>query len=252
MWCPASVVSSVSDDRGGDGPIRPTLHKTTSATKRARSLDNNIKDRNIRSAERVRAHISVVNPHPLPLRVSQLAFCSVGRIGPSPSHLFESARLHSHPLLFTPLAFLKQSLAFPGNIFFRTLGEDPRVKPVMKPKFFASIVLSAGIFLAAALMGATAARADETYSPFDGEKSVWHDGFERHDFVMDEETLAITPFKVPDGDDGSKDGSLLFPARPNLFLHEHDRARSPMRRRTRCERGGSPEAWIRSPSRTSL
>ena len=31
-----------------------------------------------------------------------LQFCSVGRIGPSPSHLFESARLHSHPLLITP------------------------------------------------------------------------------------------------------------------------------------------------------
>ncbi len=39
---------------GGDGPIRPTLQKTTNATKRARSLD-----RNIRSAERVRAHLSV-------------------------------------------------------------------------------------------------------------------------------------------------------------------------------------------------
>ena len=29
-------------------------------------------------------------------------FCSVGRIGPSPPHLFESARIHSHSLLITP------------------------------------------------------------------------------------------------------------------------------------------------------
>ena len=29
---------------------------------------------------------------------------------------------------------------------------------------------------------------------FTGEKSSWH-GFDRYDFIMDEETLAITPFK---------------------------------------------------------
>lgn len=29
---------------------------------------------------------------------------------------------------------------------------------------------------------------------FDGGKSTWHDGFVRYDFVMDDETLAITPF----------------------------------------------------------
>ena len=35
--------------------------------------------------------------------------------------------------------------------------------------------------------------------PFTGEKSAWH-GFERYDFVMDAETLAITPFKSPAGE----------------------------------------------------
>jgi pimeloyl-ACP methyl ester carboxylesterase len=35
---------------------------------------------------------------------------------------------------------------------------------------------------------------------FDGEKSTWHNGFDRYDYVMDEETLAITPFKAPDGE----------------------------------------------------
>jgi hypothetical protein len=32
--------------------------------------------------------------------------------------------------------------------------------------------------------------------PFDGEKMEWH-GFDRYDFLMDEQTLAITPFKAP-------------------------------------------------------
>ncbi len=35
---------------------------------------------------------------------------------------------------------------------------------------------------------------------FEGEKSTWHDGFARYDFVMDEQTLAITPFKAPAGE----------------------------------------------------
>ncbi len=38
------------------------------------------------------------------------------------------------------------------------------------------------------------------YLPFDGGKSVWHDGFERFDYAMDEATLAITPFTAPDGE----------------------------------------------------
>ena len=40
----------------------------------------------------------------------------------------------------------------------------------------------------------------QTYTPFEGEKSAWHDGFDRYDYVMDEETLAITPFKAPEGE----------------------------------------------------
>lgn len=50
----------------------------------------------------------------------------------------------------------------------------------------------------AVLLIATGARAGEQYVPFDGEKSAWHEGFERYDYVMDEETLAISPFKRPD------------------------------------------------------
>jgi hypothetical protein len=38
-----------------------------------------------------------------------------------------------------------------------------------------------------------AAGAD--YTPFQGEKTAWHADFDRYDFVMDEQTLAIEPFK---------------------------------------------------------
>jgi len=34
---------------------------------------------------------------------------------------------------------------------------------------------------------------------FTGDKTLWH-GFDRYDFVMDEETLAISPFKPPEGE----------------------------------------------------
>jgi beta-glucosidase len=33
-------------------------------------------------------------------------------------------------------------------------------------------------------------------SPFTGEKTAWHDGFDRYDFLMDEQTMAITPIKA--------------------------------------------------------
>ena len=42
----------------------------------------------------------------------------------------------------------------------------------------------------------TAATAAETSPVFTGEKGAWH-GFDRYDFVMDEATLSITPFKAP-------------------------------------------------------
>jgi len=34
------------------------------------------------------------------------------------------------------------------------------------------------------------------YVPFDGKATVWHDGFARYDFVMDDQTLAITPYEA--------------------------------------------------------
>ena len=47
-------------------------------------------------------------------------------------------------------------------------------------------------------MASLASPSDATagsYTPFDGEKTSWHDGFDRYDFVMDEATLAMRPFK---------------------------------------------------------
>lgn len=56
----------------------------------------------------------------------------------------------------------------------------------------------------AIIVGATfsaypeAARAVEAYTPFEGGKTAWHEGFDRYDYVMDEASLAITPFKAPE------------------------------------------------------
>jgi hypothetical protein len=49
-----------------------------------------------------------------------------------------------------------------------------------------------------ALLCSAKMEAANALSPFEGEKTSWHDGFERFDFVMDEETLAIKPFKPPE------------------------------------------------------
>ena len=54
--------------------------------------------------------------------------------------------------------------------------------------------------LAVILWHPVAARAADSYVPSDGEKTAWHDGFDRYDFVMDEETLAINPFLAPEGE----------------------------------------------------
>ncbi len=52
----------------------------------------------------------------------------------------------------------------------------------------------------------TACGGGTEYMAFAGEKSAWHDGFARYDFVMDEQTLAITPFMAPAGENfGVKD-----------------------------------------------
>lgn len=60
------------------------------------------------------------------------------------------------------------------------------------------------ILLAAMFWNPTDAKAAEVSSTFSGEKTAWH-GFDRYDFLMDEETLTLKPFKAaPDEKNGIK------------------------------------------------
>ena len=60
-------------------------------------------------------------------------------------------------------------------------------------------------WMAAFLVGSTAggspiANGADQNAHFDGEKTAWHDGFDRYDLLMDDETLVVKPFKR-DGDE---------------------------------------------------
>jgi hypothetical protein len=61
------------------------------------------------------------------------------------------------------------------------------------------------ILVAVALVhGPNVAAGAEVYVPFEGEKTSWH-GFDRYDFVMDEQTLAITPVESAADDAAGSD-----------------------------------------------
>ena len=62
----------------------------------------------------------------------------------------------------------------------------------------ATIAATAFGFAGAINAAGQPARAQNSPMVFDGVKSTWHDGFVRYDYVMDNETLAITPFTRPD------------------------------------------------------
>ncbi len=54
------------------------------------------------------------------------------------------------------------------------------------------------MFLTAAVVWtAGKAAAADGYVPFPGEKTTWHEGFDRYDFLMDDATGTITPMKAP-------------------------------------------------------
>ena len=55
----------------------------------------------------------------------------------------------------------------------------------------------AAILVAAAILTPKPAKAAESYRPFTGEKTTWHNGFDRYDFSMDDSTGAITPMTAP-------------------------------------------------------
>jgi hypothetical protein len=70
----------------------------------------------------------------------------------------------------------------------------------MRLSFVMSVASWVTSILFPVLWNATAAEAANPYVPFDGEKTTWHDGFERYDYLMDETTFAIAPFKRPESE----------------------------------------------------
>ena len=68
--------------------------------------------------------------------------------------------------------------------------------------------------LAPAQPSGSVAAQDTAAVAFTGEKTTWH-GYDRYDFVMDEATLSITPFKAPqDEGDGVLQSTVLVRQRP--------------------------------------
>jgi pimeloyl-ACP methyl ester carboxylesterase len=57
--------------------------------------------------------------------------------------------------------------------------------------------ITASTLLIAFLWNGLILSAKAQTTVFEGEKTSWHDGFDRYDYIMDENTLAITPFKRP-------------------------------------------------------
>ena len=70
----------------------------------------------------------------------------------------------------------------------------------MKATFSARVALLAAGIMWAGFWSPRVARAASIYVPFNGEKTTWHDGFERYDYLLDEASFAITPFKRPDSE----------------------------------------------------
>ena len=64
----------------------------------------------------------------------------------------------------------------------------------MKPKSDARLVLLVFGVFSASFWNPRAAQAADAHALFEGEKTTWHEGFDRFDYVMDEESFAITPF----------------------------------------------------------
>ena len=74
---------------------------------------------------------------------------------------------------------------------------EPRETGAMIKDPIATLLLRLTLVAAACLLvPAQAAAGDDP--PFEGEKSSWHDGFDRYDYLMDEATLDIQPFRRGD------------------------------------------------------
>jgi pimeloyl-ACP methyl ester carboxylesterase len=69
----------------------------------------------------------------------------------------------------------------------------------MSSKLIVRISLLLGLFGLLGTVRSSEPSASIAALPFEGRKIDWH-GFDRYDFLMDEQTLAITPFKAPAGE----------------------------------------------------
>ena len=58
-----------------------------------------------------------------------------------------------------------------------------------------ALFLSLAVVSSAVALHPAHAAVDDPYQPFEGKKTTWHDGFDRFDYVIDEETLNIEPFE---------------------------------------------------------
>jgi len=67
-----------------------------------------------------------------------------------------------------------------------------------KMKTMTTRLLRTAVFIFLAAFYTIAATAQS--KAFSGEKTAWHEGFDRYDFIMDDSTLAITPYKAPAGE----------------------------------------------------
>jgi hypothetical protein len=62
------------------------------------------------------------------------------------------------------------------------------------------ISLIAVLCFPALLRAQTPASGSAQTPVFSGEHGSWHEGFDRYDYIMDDQTLVITPFKAPEGE----------------------------------------------------
>jgi hypothetical protein len=86
-------------------------------------------------------------------------------------------------------------------------------------RFLGSLLIAA-----ACASGAGQTAVADSVRPFEGEKSTWHDGFDRFDYLMDEQTLEIQPFKradderfgIKDPPSGKRRCVVIVPKKPAL------------------------------------
>ncbi|MGE5609742.1 MAG: alpha/beta fold hydrolase [Bacillota bacterium] len=78
--------------------------------------------------------------------------------------------------------------------------DSPNLSAAVKPLLSRRECLGlAGAVAASVLWGPNSTLAAEAYTPFEGVKTAWH-GFDRYDFLMDEQTLAVKPSDGTSGD----------------------------------------------------